>query len=118
MLFNQSKCKCLHIGRAKGNEPYEMQNTVLPKTKKGKRYLGDNKYRFGLSEQCEIAARKGNQLLGMIKRNIAYRENKFIIPLYKSIVRPHLEYCILAWISHFKKYIDKIEKEYSAEQHN
>ena len=34
MLFNQSKCKCLHIGRANGNEPYEMHNTVLLKTSK------------------------------------------------------------------------------------
>ena len=32
MLFNQSKCKCLHIGRAIGKEPYEMDNTVLLKT--------------------------------------------------------------------------------------
>ena len=27
MLFNQSKCKCLHIGRANGKEPYKMHNT-------------------------------------------------------------------------------------------
>ena len=32
MLFNQSKCKCLHIGRANGKEPYKMDNTVLLKT--------------------------------------------------------------------------------------
>ena len=32
MLFNQSKCKCLHIGRANGKEPYEMHNMVLLKT--------------------------------------------------------------------------------------
>ena len=29
MLFNQSKCTCLHIGRANGKETYEMDNTVL-----------------------------------------------------------------------------------------
>ena len=32
MSFNQSKCKCLHIRRANGKEPYEMHNTVLLKT--------------------------------------------------------------------------------------
>ena len=36
MLFNQSKCKCLHIRRANGKGPYEMHNTVLLKTSKEK----------------------------------------------------------------------------------
>ena len=47
-----------------------------------------------VSEQCGIAASKGNQILGLIRRNITYKEKKLIIPLYKAIVRPHLEYCI------------------------
>ena len=63
-----------------------------------------------VSEQCGIAARKGNQLLGMIKINITYREKNVIIPLYKSIVRLHLEYCIQAWRPHLKKDIDKLER--------
>ena len=47
----------------------------------------------------------------MIKRNIAYyRENTLIIPLYKSIVRSHLEYCIQAWRPHLKKDIDTLER--------
>ena len=44
-----------------------------------------------VSEQCRIAASKGNQVLGMIWRNITYKEKCLIIPLYKAIVRPHLE---------------------------
>ena len=63
-----------------------------------------------VSEQSGIAAMKGNQLLGMIKRNITYRERKLMIPLYKAIVRPHLEYCIQAWRPHLRKYIDKFER--------
>ena len=61
-----------------------------------------------VSEQCGIAARKGNQLLGMIKRNTTYREINLIIPLYKSIVRLHLEYCIQALRPHFEeRYVRK-----------
>ena len=84
MLFNQSKCKCLHIGRANGKEPYEMHHTVkkLLKTSKEKDLGVTISADWKVSQQCGIAARKGNQLLGMIKRNIT------------SIVRPHLEYCI------------------------
>ena len=74
MLFNQSKCKWLHIGRANGKEPHEMHNTVLLKTAKEKDLGVTISADWKVSEQCGIAARKGNQLLGMIKRNITYRE--------------------------------------------
>ena len=49
-----------------------------------------------VSEKCRIAASKGNQVLGMIRRNITYKENSLIVPLYEAIVRHHLEYCIQA----------------------
>ena len=38
-----------------------------------------------VSEKCGIAASKGNQILGLIRRNIAYKETKLIIPPYKAI---------------------------------
>ena len=37
-------------------------------------------------------------------------EKSLIIPLYKAIVRPHLEYCIQAWNPHLRKDVDMIEK--------
>ena len=63
-----------------------------------------------VSEQCRIAASKGNQILGMIRRNITYKEKGLIVPLYKAIVRPHLEYCIQAWRPYLRKDIDMFEK--------
>ena len=44
-----------------------------------------------VSEQCGIAASKDNQILRLINRNITYKENELIRPVYKAIVRPHLE---------------------------
>ena len=42
----------------------------------------------------------------MIRRNITYKEKSLIIPLYKAIVRPHLEYCIQAWNPYLRKDVD------------
>ena len=65
---------------------------------------------MNVSEQCGIAAAKGNQILGLIRRNIVYNEKELIIPLYTSIVRPHLEYCIQACRPYRKKDIDMLER--------
>ena len=63
-----------------------------------------------VSEQYRIAASKGNQILGMIRRNITYKENSLIVPLYITIVRPQIEHCIQAWNPHLRKDIDMLEK--------
>ena len=63
-----------------------------------------------VSEQCGIAAANGNPILGLIRRNIVYKEKELIIPLYKTIVRPHLEYCIQAWRPYRQKDIDMLER--------
>ena len=54
----------------------------------------------------DITASKSKQILGLIRRNITYKEKQLIIPVYKGIVRPHLEYCIQAWRPYRKNDID------------
>ena len=46
----------------------------------------------------------------MIRRNITYNDKSLIVPLYKAIVRHHLEYCIQAWSPYLRKDIDMLEK--------
>ena len=92
MLFNFGKCKCLHTGSRNTGMNYEMGGTILSKTVKEKDLGVTMNANMKVSEQCRIAASKGNQVLGMIRRNITYKEKSLIIPLYKAIVRPHLLY--------------------------
>ena len=87
-----------------------MSGTVLNNTVKEKDLGLTSSADMKVSEQCGIAAAKGNQMFGLIRRNIVYKETKLIIPLYKTIVRPHLEYCIQTWRPHRKKVIDMLER--------
>ena len=110
MLLNFGKCKCIHIGFGIMDEEYKMEDAVLGRTTQekdsGVTFSADMK----VSEQCGIAASKGNKILGLIRRTIIYKEKQLIVPLYKAIVRPHLEYCIQAWRSYRKKDIEKLER--------
>ena len=63
-----------------------------------------------VSEQCGIAASKGKQILGLIRRTITYKEKQLIVHLCKAIVRPHLEFFIQSWRPYRKKDIDKLER--------
>ena len=84
-------------------------DTVLGTTVKEKDFRVTISADMKVSEQCGIAGSKGNQILGLIRRNITYKDKKLIIPLYKAIVRPHLEYCIQTWRPYRKKDMDTLE---------
>ena len=60
--------------------------------------------------QCNKAACEASRRLGMIKRNFRFKLISGMLPLYKSIVRPHLDYCVQAWRPHHRKDIEKLEK--------
>ena len=67
MLFNVGKYKCLHTGPGNTCMIYEMGGTILSKTGKEKDLGVTMNANTKVSEQCRIAASKGNQVLGMIR---------------------------------------------------
>ena len=46
----------------------------------------------------------------MINRTIRYKERRIMVRLYKSLVRPHLEYCVSAWSPHYLKDKELLER--------
>ena len=75
MLFNCGKCKCLHPGHGNEDAQYAMGDTVLNTTvHENDLGLTISAY-MKVSEQCVIAAAKGNQILGFIRRNIVHTKN-------------------------------------------
>jgi len=62
------------------------------------------------SRQCQIAYSKANKVLGMIGRTFSYKSRDVLLQLYKSLVRPNLEYCISAWSPYYEKYKQLLER--------
>ncbi len=55
------------------------------------------------SKQCKDAGGKANRMLGFMNRNISFKTKDVILPLYTSLVRPHLEYFVQFWAPHHVK---------------
>ena len=53
--------------------------------------------------QRQYAYSKASRALGLIGRTISFRSKDVLIRLYKTLVRPHLEYCVSAWSPYYVK---------------
>ena len=70
-------------------------------------YISNN---LSPSNHVARAVEKANRVLGIIKRTYVNRSKGNILSLYKSLVRPHLEYCVQAWRPFLRQDVDNIEK--------
>ncbi len=64
---------------------------------------------FKCSQKCKDDAGKANRMLGFINRYFSFKNKDVILPLYISLVRPHLEYAVQFWALHHAKDIAKLD---------
>ena len=64
---------------------------------------------FSPSHHIATCVSRANRIVGLIKRTYENKSKRNIIALHKSLVRPHLEYCVQAWRPHNQKDIDNLE---------
>ena len=62
------------------------------------------------SHQCAKDAAKANAVLGQMSKAFHYRDKLVWLQLYKTFVRPHLEFAIQAWSPWLKGDIEVLEK--------
>ena len=66
--------------------------------------------KLDMSQQCALAARKANCVLGCMKKGVASREREVIVPLCSALVRPHLQHCVQAWGPQHRKDVELLER--------
>ena len=110
MIFNIIKCHHLHIGKKFTETTYTMesdgQQVELEKVKNEKDLgviIDQNlTFRDHITSKVNIV----NRYVGIVFRTFTYIDQEMFLNLYKSIIRPHLEYATPVWSPLYKK--DKI----------
>ena len=113
MGYHLKKCKHLHIGNHDINYDYRMEADQVHQTvdkvtsEKDLGVIMDTSLKF--TEHMNSKVNKANRNVGLIFQTFTYMDTGMFLNLYKSIVRPHLEYATTVWSLNYKK--DKITVE-------
>ena len=119
LSFHPDKCKSMTVSKfdtnhhnkytLKSSNPNEASKQLIHSTKE--QDLGvifDNNLNFDTHVYNQI--NKANKLLGMIRRSFVNLNETILLPLFKAIVRPHLEYAAPVWSPSKVKLIEDIER--------
>ncbi len=113
MRFNVKKCNVLRATHATKKQivhDYTIGGTLLEPTH-STTYLGvelssDLKW----NSHVDKVAAKGNQMLGVLRRNLKQCPKPLKEIAYKTLLRPKLEYATTVWDPYTKENIGKIER--------
>ena len=93
MQFNADKCKRQHVGHSYASVTYSIVGVEI-RNVEAEKHLGlPIGSTIDSSIQCANVVSTANKVLGVIKRTYVHKSQRNIMYLYKSLVRPHLEYC-------------------------
>ena len=107
MLFNIKKCHQLHVGHNETGYTYTMQthdgNHAIEKVsyEKDLGVIIDSKLTF--RDHVTSKVNLANRNFGIIFRSFTFLDTDIFLKLYKSLVRPHLEYATVVWSPLYKK---------------
>ena len=114
LKFNVAKCGAMHYGSQPDPKTYSMSEEG------SRRQLGvleeekDLGVKFDptltFSKHAAMVANKANRMVGIIRRTFDYLDEDMLKVLYKSLIRPHLEYANCIWSPMLHKDIQLIER--------
>ena len=110
MKFNVDKCKVMHLGPKNMHWNYSMGGRHLKEATEEKDLGVIITNDLKVEAQCSAACIKANRILGLIRRTVVNKRRTILTTLYKSLVRPYLEYSTAAWSPHYVKDREMLER--------
>ena len=87
LKFNVEKCMVMQIGFSNTKNQYSFEKDL------GVTFNSS----FSFEDHVRNSIAKANRTIIWVTRNVISREPSVLLGLYKSLIKPHIEYCSQAW---------------------
>ena len=96
LQFNtaDNKCKVIYAGKTSIQTQYILNSNTLPVTENEKDLGVTVTLDLKWSENIQKCIGKANCMMGWITRNLIMKDICTMVIMNKTIIRPHLEYCV------------------------
>ena len=113
LKFNKEKCKILHLGKNNEKNKYSIgqnnERITLDETDLEKDlgiFIDPN---LDFKKHIKNTVKKASFSSYKILKNFSFKSASVLIPLFKTLIRPVLEYGNTIWSNGIKKYMTKVE---------
>ena len=98
LRFNPSKCKVIHLDfNNNPNLEYYLDGVKLNASELEKDLGVFTHESLSWKVHIKESVAKANKMICWIARNLIIREKCVMLNIYKTLIRPHLEYCVQLW---------------------
>ncbi len=110
LKFHPDKCKHMRIGRKSGTAPaYNLQGRNLETIHEEKDIGVTIEDQLEFEQHICAKVQKANQMNGLLRRSFDHLDATTFLPLYKSLVRTHLDFASSVWKPTKIKHLEMLE---------
>ena len=91
------KCKVIHAGKKNPCNTYFMGDVLLPVVESEKDLGVLMSKNLDFVDYIHLCINKANAMIAWVTRTFVSRKKELMLKIYKSMIRPHMEYCVQLW---------------------